>query len=491
MESNASMSEWTKHRAQELYEAQELQLHTSTDRMFAVLMGLQFVAGLLAALLLSPRTWTGAESQTHLHVYLALLLGGAINGVPAFFALVHPGKPLTRQVIAVGQAFASALLIHLMGGRMETHFHIFGSLAFLAIYRDYRVLVTYSLVVAMDHLVRGYAFPLSIYGTLGVGPWRWLEHTAWVLFEDAFLIQACLRGVRDAQATCLQQASLEATNTLLMRPLRESVGLLSDASQELTASTSAQRQAHTRQAAALQEAQVTAKEIQVTSSMAAQKAEAVLKVTERADTMAHAGELAVEASLGGLTDIGERVKALSEHIVRLNERTQRIGSITQTVKSLADQSNMLALNAAVEAVRSGEHGKGFAVVAREIRNLANQSLTATGRVSDVLEELSSAIRETVALSETGAREVDQSLERTRASGETLRELSGILKNNASSVRQITAAVSQQNLGVTQIFQAVTELTATMDEALERLDSTDRAASSLHEASGRIAEVVRG
>jgi len=36
----------------------------------------------------------------------------------------------------------SALLIHLSGGRIETHFHIFGSLAFLSFYRDWRVLIT-------------------------------------------------------------------------------------------------------------------------------------------------------------------------------------------------------------------------------------------------------------------------------------------------------------------------------------------------------------
>jgi hypothetical protein len=48
-----------------------------------------------------------------------------------------------------------ALLIHLTGGRIETHFHFFGSLAFLAIYRDWRVLLTASTVVAADHLIRG------------------------------------------------------------------------------------------------------------------------------------------------------------------------------------------------------------------------------------------------------------------------------------------------------------------------------------------------
>jgi len=36
----------------------------------------------------------------------------------------------------------SALLIHLSGGRIETHFHVFGSLAFLAFYLDWPVLIT-------------------------------------------------------------------------------------------------------------------------------------------------------------------------------------------------------------------------------------------------------------------------------------------------------------------------------------------------------------
>jgi ABC-type dipeptide/oligopeptide/nickel transport system permease component len=41
----------------------------------------------------------------------------------------------------------SALLIHLTGGRIETHFHVFGSLAFLAFYRDWRMLLSATIVV--------------------------------------------------------------------------------------------------------------------------------------------------------------------------------------------------------------------------------------------------------------------------------------------------------------------------------------------------------
>ena len=484
------LSEWTERRARELFAERERAHHARTDRLFAVLMGLQFVAGLLAALLLSPREWQGARGGVHVHVYTALLLGAAFNGPPALLAWLRPGTALTRHVIAVCQALASGLLIHLSGGRVETHFHIFGTLAFLAIYRDFRGLLTYSAVVALDHVARGYFLPLSIYGTVSVEPWRWLEHAGWVVFEDAFLIHACVRGVRELRDTCAQQAMLEGTNTLLMQPLRDSAGVLSGASTQLMASTTEQREALTRQAAALQQAQVTAREIQSTSEVAAQKASAVLQVAEHADRVSRSGEEALEGSLVGLSDVGRRVRDISTHINRLHERTSRIGTITQTVKRLADQSNVLALNAAVEAVRSGEHGRGFSVVAREIRALANQSLQATERVSDVLDDLTGAIREAVIITEAGEREVADGLARTRASGESLRELSSILRDNSTSVRQIAAAVNQQNVGVTQIFQAVTELTRTMDEAGTRLERTTKAADALEGASERVLGQLR-
>ncbi|MBA4192899.1 MAG: hypothetical protein C0467_33490, partial [Planctomycetaceae bacterium] len=100
---------------------------------------------------------------------------------------------------------------HLTGGRIETHFHIFGSLAFLTFYRDWRVLVTASAVAALDHIIRGMVWPESVYGTPSPSPWRWLEHTGWVAFLDVFLIQSCLQSNRDCRATAERQAALEAS----------------------------------------------------------------------------------------------------------------------------------------------------------------------------------------------------------------------------------------------------------------------------------------
>ena len=275
----------------------------------------------------------------------------------------------------------------------------------------------------------------------------------------------------------------------VLRALQESVQLLTNAGGELSQSTNDQSQTITRQATALQETQVTAQEIKQTSLLAAQKAETVLKLTEKADQVSSQGEAAIELSLGGLTDIRSQVDEIAQKIVQLSERTAQIGGITQTVKDLADQSNMLALNAAIEAVRSGEHGKGFAVVAREIRSLADQSIQATNRVREILEDISGSIRGAVAITEKGSQKIEGGLLQVKVSGENLRQLSNIVKDNSAAVRQIAAAVSQQNAGITQIFSAVTDQTRMMDETMRRLETTTQAASTLKDLSQRVSEVV--
>jgi methyl-accepting chemotaxis protein len=275
----------------------------------------------------------------------------------------------------------------------------------------------------------------------------------------------------------------------VLRALQESVLLLTNAGDELGQSTEEQSQTITRQATALQETQVTAQEIKQTSLLASQKAEAVLQLTEKADAVSAQGETAIESSLSGLTDIRAQVDEIATRIGQLSERTEQIGGITQTVKDLADQSNMLALNAAIEAVRSGEHGKGFAVVAREIRSLADQSIQATSRVREILEDIGSAIRDAVAITEHGSQKIDGGLTQVRATGENLRALSNIVKDNSSAVRQIAAAVSQQNAGITQIFGAVTDQTRMMDETMRRIETTTQAAAVLKNLSQRVSDVV--
>jgi signal transduction histidine kinase len=220
-------------RTEELYQDSQAAIHKRSDRMFAVLMLVQWLAGIVAALWISPRTWQGAESQLHLHVWAAVGLGGAISFFPILLALRQPGRVLTRHVIAVGQTLTSALLIHLTGGRIETHFHVFGSLAFLAFYRDWRVLLTATVVVAADHLVRGVLWPQSVFGVLSASHWRWLEHAGWVLFEDTFLIISIRSSLRDMLDVAARRAQLEHQKTQIEELVRERTAELTTAHKQL------------------------------------------------------------------------------------------------------------------------------------------------------------------------------------------------------------------------------------------------------------------
>lgn len=196
-------------RARDLFESQQRVIYVRTDRLFALLMMLQWVGSVAAALFISPYTWAGSRFQTHPHVWMAAVLGGVLASLPVYLAIYFPGRVLTRHVIAVAQVSFSALLIHVTGGRIETHFHVFGSLAFLAFYRDWKVLLPATVVVAIDHFVRGLMLPESVYGIVSASPWRWLEHAAWVLFEDAFLILSCIQSVAEMRSSARRTAELE------------------------------------------------------------------------------------------------------------------------------------------------------------------------------------------------------------------------------------------------------------------------------------------
>lgn len=200
-----------------------------TDQMFAVLMFVQWIGAIVTACLISPHTWIGETSTLHIHVWMAIGLGGLVSAFPIYLALTAPGEATTRHGIAFAQAIWSALLIHLSGGRLETHFHIFGSLAFLAFYRDWRVLITFSVVTAVDHFVRGYWWPLSVYGVMMESPLRWIEHAGWVVFEDIFLIISCLRGQAEGRSLCDRQASLEATISTIEETVEQRTRELSEA----------------------------------------------------------------------------------------------------------------------------------------------------------------------------------------------------------------------------------------------------------------------
>jgi signal transduction histidine kinase/CheY-like chemotaxis protein len=220
-------------RTAELFQEQHQSIIKHTDRLFAHLMMWQWFFGLALAVWISPQTWSGTQSHVHVHLWAALILGGIVTIVPVLLALLRPGETLTRHVIAVGQMLMSALLIHLTGGRIETHFHVFGSLAILAFYRDWRVLISASAVVLVDHLLRGFFWPQSVYGVLSAPVWRSFEHAGWVVFEVTFLIVSIRKSLSEMHLVAERQARLEALKEGIEQTVAERTAELANANKAL------------------------------------------------------------------------------------------------------------------------------------------------------------------------------------------------------------------------------------------------------------------
>ena len=204
-----------------------------TDRLLAGLLLFEWTTCVILAAFRSPHTWEGATSSIHPHVWAAMFLGLAIISLPVVLAARYAGRAITRHTIAAGQMLMSGLLIHIGDGRIEMHFHIFGSLAFIAFYRDWRVLITASVVVAMDHLTRGLYMPASVYGVLSPTLWRTFEHAGWVVFEDIFLIGSCMQSVREMHGIAVNRALLERSYHDVERQVAERTAELKNAQEDL------------------------------------------------------------------------------------------------------------------------------------------------------------------------------------------------------------------------------------------------------------------
>ena len=187
-----------ERRASQLRATLQREIWCRVDRTFAALMAVQWLAGVASALIFEPRA-----------LWAAVLLGGLVSGIPIALARRRPGAAVTRYTVAVAQILTSALLVHVSGGRMEAHFHVFGSLAFLALYCDSRVLIPATVTLALNHVLHAIYWPDLVYGGSSASPWGSLGFGAWVLFEDLGLFLVNLWTLRGIKGMCRQSAALE------------------------------------------------------------------------------------------------------------------------------------------------------------------------------------------------------------------------------------------------------------------------------------------
>jgi two-component system, sensor histidine kinase and response regulator len=213
-----------RERAEKIFRALRTNTFQTTDRMFAWLIVFEWLAAMAAASLISPQIWP-TERPMRL-IWTAAALAGLIYLLPLYLALRSPGRAYTRYVIAFGQMLTPALFIHLTGGSFETHFFIFGALASLASYRDVKVLLIATVVVATDHFLHGLQWVESVFGAVQVTPWNWVAFTGWVLFEDTILALWIWESLRLTSGMASNQAEQQLLHETIEREVAEHIDAL-------------------------------------------------------------------------------------------------------------------------------------------------------------------------------------------------------------------------------------------------------------------------
>jgi methyl-accepting chemotaxis protein len=392
--------------------------YEDNDFRFAILMTVQWAAAVVAAYVISPHTWAGTESAIHIHVYAAVFLGGLISAPPAVLAWMRPGTTTTRHLIAVGQLLMSGLLIHLSGGRIETHFHVFASLAFLSLYHDWRVLITGATVTAIDHAVRGIVWPQSIYGVLSASPWRTAEHAAWVVFTVAFLAVACVQAVRMYRRRAQKEIEAERKNERLD-------ALLQDVEE-----AKAEAEEKRKEAAAL------AKQSEAEREYLEAEVERMLTAMDQFSS----GDLTARFERGEMEDASGDERTDAERLVErlgdgFNRSVENMREILTAVDTVVDETGLAARQAESSAAEISEGVERQSAQADEVTTAIKEMSQTISSSASYATQAAEGARENGQQAEEGTRVVKEAVQK-------MHEIADVVQNSAETVKELGEASAE-------------------------------------------------
>jgi methyl-accepting chemotaxis protein len=174
---------------------------------------------------------------------------------------------------------------------------------------------------------------------------------------------------------------------------------------------------------------------------------------------------------------------LSGAVRGLNEAARKVGQVVALIDAIANQTNLLSLNATIEAARAGEAGKGFSVVASEVKQLANQTASATREIAaqvaemrdvtaGVIDALAGVTKSVTDINGIAGAVLDAVTQQNEVTAEIARgaaEAAGSAQQVSGNIQSVTKLAGETGVGAGQVLTVARAFAAQADELRAKLD----------------------
>lgn len=222
--------------------------------------------------------------------------------------------------------------------------------------------------------------------------------------------------------------------------------------------------------------------VQTIASSSADVADEALSMEQRSNS----GHEIMQQVIEQMRLISGAVKHTSESIQSLESRSNEISSIVNMITQIAEQTNLLALNASIEAARVGEEGKGFAVVAGEVRKLAEQSQDSAKQIRTLIDEIQRDILQSAEAMELGSQEVEKGSHVTLETGQFFEDILTATNKVANQIQDISSSTEEISASTQEMSATADELSASVSKAAH---SSKQIEQSIAEQEASMASIV--